>query len=46
MAATLVALVLALLVIVPSIALLFRLSVEGRLSGPLRPIVGDERGER
>lgn len=43
--ATLVALTLALLVIVPSIAMLFRLSLHGRLSDSFRPIVGpDERG--
>ena len=40
--ATLIALVLALLVIVPAIVLLFRLTLEGRLSGPYRPIVAPE----
>jgi cytochrome d ubiquinol oxidase subunit II len=45
--ATLVALVLALLVIVPAIAVLFRLTLEGRLSGPFHPIVSsDEPGAR
>jgi cytochrome bd ubiquinol oxidase subunit II len=37
--ATLVVLVIALLVIVPSIAVLFRLTLQGRLSERLRPIV-------
>jgi cytochrome bd ubiquinol oxidase subunit II len=40
--ATLIALVLALLVIVPAMVLLFRLTLEGRLSGPYRPIVAPE----
>jgi cytochrome bd ubiquinol oxidase subunit II len=45
--ATLVALVLALLVIVPAIALLFRLTLEGRLTERFRPIVTvDDRGNR
>jgi cytochrome bd ubiquinol oxidase subunit II len=45
--ATLVALVLALLVIVPAIAVLFRLTLEGRLTERFRPIVTvDERGDR
>jgi cytochrome bd ubiquinol oxidase subunit II len=45
--ATLVALVLGLLVIVPSIAVLFRLTLEGRLSERFRPIVTpDEPGDR
>jgi cytochrome bd ubiquinol oxidase subunit II len=45
--ATFIALVLALLVIVPAIALLFRLTLEGRLYGRFRPIgEGDDRGER
>lgn len=44
--ATLIALVLALLVIVPSIAWLFRLTLTGRLSGRFRPIVGDEAADR
>jgi cytochrome bd ubiquinol oxidase subunit II len=45
--ATLVVLVLALLVILPAIAFLFRLTLEGRLTGPFRPIAGtDERRER
>jgi cytochrome d ubiquinol oxidase subunit II len=44
--ATLVALVLALLVIVPSIALLFRLTLQGRLSERFQPIgTSDEGGE-
>ncbi len=45
--ATLIVLVLALLVIVPSIAFLFRLTLEGRLSDRFRPIVTpDEGGDR
>jgi cytochrome d ubiquinol oxidase subunit II len=44
--ATLVVLVLALLVIVPAIAWLFRLTLKGRLSGEFRPIVGDDTGDR
>jgi cytochrome d ubiquinol oxidase subunit II len=45
--ATLIVLVLALLVIVPSIAFLFRLTLEGRLSDRFRPIVTpDEDGDR
>jgi cytochrome d ubiquinol oxidase subunit II len=40
--ATLVALVLALLVIVPSIALLFRLTLQGRLSERFQPIGSSE----
>jgi cytochrome bd ubiquinol oxidase subunit II len=45
--ATLIVLVVALLVIVPSIAMLFRLAVRGRLSEPVRPIVApEERGGR
>jgi cytochrome d ubiquinol oxidase subunit II len=45
--ATLIALVLALLVIVPSIAVLFRLTLQGRLSERFQPIVApDERGSR
>jgi cytochrome bd ubiquinol oxidase subunit II len=45
--ATLVVLVLALLVIVPAIAVLFRLTLQGRLTGRVRPIVTlDERGDR
>jgi cytochrome d ubiquinol oxidase subunit II len=40
--ATLIALVIALLVIVPSLALLFRLAVRGRLSEDLRPLVSPE----
>jgi cytochrome bd ubiquinol oxidase subunit II len=44
---TLVALVLALLVIVPAITLLFRLTLQGRLSERFQPIVGpDERAGR
>jgi cytochrome d ubiquinol oxidase subunit II len=42
--ATLIALVLALLVIVPAMALLFRLTLEGRLTEPLAPIAGTEDG--
>jgi cytochrome bd ubiquinol oxidase subunit II len=42
--ATLAALVVALLVIVPSITVLFRLAVQGRLSGSFSPIVGPEEG--
>jgi cytochrome d ubiquinol oxidase subunit II len=45
--ATLVVLVLALLVIVPAIAVLFRLTLEGRLTERFRPIVTvDDRGDR
>jgi cytochrome bd ubiquinol oxidase subunit II len=45
--ATLVVLVLALLVIVPAIAVLFRLTLEGRLTERFRPIVTvDHRGDR
>ncbi len=45
--ATLVTLVLALLVIVPAIALLFRLTLEGRLTERFRPIVTlDDRRDR
>jgi cytochrome d ubiquinol oxidase subunit II len=45
--ATLVALVLALLVIVPSIVVLFRLTLRGRLSERLHPIVpADDGGDR
>jgi cytochrome bd ubiquinol oxidase subunit II len=45
--ATLVVLVLALLVIVPAFAVLFRLTLQGRLSGRFRPIVTpDDRGDR
>jgi cytochrome bd ubiquinol oxidase subunit II len=45
--ATLVVLVLAFLVIVPAIAVLFRLTVEGRLTERFRPIVTvDDRGDR
>jgi cytochrome d ubiquinol oxidase subunit II len=42
--ATLVALVLALVVILPAIAWLFRLTLAGRLSGPLQPIVDADEG--
>jgi cytochrome bd ubiquinol oxidase subunit II len=45
--ATLIVLVLALLVIVPAITVLFRLTLQGRLSEQLSPIVGtDDRGDR
>jgi hypothetical protein len=45
--ATLVVLVLALLVIVPAIAVLFRLTLEGRLTERFHPIVTiNERGDR
>jgi cytochrome d ubiquinol oxidase subunit II len=45
--ATLIVLVLAVLVIVPSIAVLFRLTLKGRLSDRLHPIVPpEERGDR
>ena len=45
--ATLIALVLALLVIVPSIAVLFRLTLHGRLSERFGPIVpADDGGDR
>jgi cytochrome d ubiquinol oxidase subunit II len=45
--ATLVALVLALLVIVPAIAVLFRLTLQGRLTERFRPIVTpDDGGDR
>jgi cytochrome bd ubiquinol oxidase subunit II len=45
--ATLVVLVLALLVIVPAIAVLFRLTLEGRLTERFRPIVTvDDGGDR
>jgi cytochrome d ubiquinol oxidase subunit II len=45
--ATLVVLFLALLVIVPAIAVLFRLKVQGRLTGEFRPIVTpDDGGDR
>jgi cytochrome bd ubiquinol oxidase subunit II len=45
--ATLVVLVVALLVIVPAIALLFRLTLQGRLSERFQPIVApDEHGNR
>ncbi|HEX2232890.1 MAG TPA: cytochrome d ubiquinol oxidase subunit II, partial [Thermoleophilaceae bacterium] len=40
--ATLVVLVIALLVIVPAVAVLFRLAVQGRLSESLQPIVAPE----
>jgi cytochrome bd ubiquinol oxidase subunit II len=44
--ATLIVLVLALLVIVPAITVLFRLTLQGRLSEQLSPIVGaDDRGD-
>jgi cytochrome d ubiquinol oxidase subunit II len=44
--ATLIVLVIALLIIVPSIAVLFRLALEGRLSEGFHPIVSaDERAE-
>jgi cytochrome d ubiquinol oxidase subunit II len=43
--ATLIVLVVALLVILPSMLVLFRLSVEGRLSAPHRPIVDAKEGE-
>jgi cytochrome d ubiquinol oxidase subunit II len=43
--ATLVALVLALLVIVPAITVLFRMTLQGRLSERFRPIVGPEEPE-
>jgi cytochrome d ubiquinol oxidase subunit II len=43
--ATLIALVVALLVIVPSIAWLFRLTLTGRLSGAFRPIVSEDAGD-
>ncbi len=42
--ATLVVLILALLVIVPAIAVLFRLTLKGRLSDPLHPIVTPDDG--
>jgi cytochrome d ubiquinol oxidase subunit II len=45
--ATLIVLALALLVIVPAIAVLFRLTLEGRLTERFRPIVTvDDRGDR
>jgi cytochrome d ubiquinol oxidase subunit II len=45
--ATLIVLVLALLVIVPALAVLFRLTLEGRLTERFRPIVTvDDRGNR
>jgi cytochrome bd ubiquinol oxidase subunit II len=44
--ATLIVLVLALLVIVPSIAVLFRLTLQGRLSGEFRPIITDDQEAR
>ena len=44
--ATLIALVLALLVIVPSIFVLFRLALEGRLSERFEPIVRPDEGAR
>jgi cytochrome bd ubiquinol oxidase subunit II len=47
LAATLIVLVLALLVIVPSIAVLFRLTLQGRLIEQLRPIVApDDQADR
>jgi cytochrome d ubiquinol oxidase subunit II len=42
--ATLIALILALLVIVPSIAVLFRLTLQGRLTEPLHSILPAEEG--
>jgi cytochrome d ubiquinol oxidase subunit II len=42
--ATLIVLVVALLVIVPAIAVLFRLTLQGRLSDRFGPIVGSEDG--
>jgi cytochrome bd ubiquinol oxidase subunit II len=42
--ASLVVLVVALLVIVPSLAILFRLTLKGRLYERFRPIVGPEDG--
>ena len=44
--ATLIALVLALLVIVPAMFFLLRLALQGRLSEPLHPIVPDDGGDR
>jgi cytochrome bd ubiquinol oxidase subunit II len=45
--ATLIVLVIALLVIVPAITVLFRLTLQGRLSEQLSPIAGaDDRGDR
>jgi cytochrome bd ubiquinol oxidase subunit II len=47
LAATLIVLVVALLVIVPSIAVLFRLTLQGRLSEQFRPIVApDDQADR
>jgi cytochrome d ubiquinol oxidase subunit II len=44
--ATFVTLVVALLVLVPALAMLFRLTLQDRLSTPLRPIAGsEERGK-
>ena len=43
--ATLIALVLALLVIIPSIAFLFRMSVDDRLKEGFKPIGSSEKGE-
>ncbi len=40
--ATLIALLVGLIVIVPAIGLLWRLTLKGRLSGPLRPLPGSE----
>ena len=40
--ATLIVLLVALMLIVPAIAVLFRLALQGRLSGPLHPIAGSE----
>jgi cytochrome bd ubiquinol oxidase subunit II len=47
LAATLIVLVIALLVIVPSVAVLFRLTLQGRLSDQFRPIVTpDDQADR